>query len=323
MQLPTAFLAIAAFASSVSAHALMFGVHVNGKDQGDGRNVYIRSPPNNSPVKDLASPDIVCGPNGGKAVASFVKAAAGDKIEFEWFHDNRNDDIIDGSHKGPIITYIAPFTTGNGVGSIWTKVAEEGFSNGQWAVDRIKANNGKQAFTLPAGLKAGKYLIRQEIIALHEGDVAFNGNAARGAQFYPSCVQFEVSGSGSVVPSQNFNFNTGYTYSDPGIVFNIYRTVTSYPIPGPAVFNFGAGGSSPVISTSSAAAARPTTTSSAVLVRPTTTSAVVIVPTTTARASTLVTSVRGSQTSTKAAAVPHPTRCPGKKRRTVVVVFKN
>ncbi|KAK3986552.1 endo-beta-1 4-glucanase D [Cladorrhinum sp. PSN332] len=323
MQLLTASLAIAAFASSVSAHATMFGVHVNGRDQGDGRNVYIRSPPNNSPVKDLASPDIVCGPNGGRAVSSFVKAAAGDKLEFEWYHDNRNDDIIDGSHKGPIITYIAPYTEGNGVGSIWTKIAEEGFSNGQWAINRIKANNGKQAFTLPAGLKAGKYLIRQEIIALHEGDAAFNANAARGAQFYPSCVQFDVSGAGTVVPTQNFNFNTGYTYSDPGIVFNIYRTVTSYAIPGPAVFNFAAGGSAPIASTSaavrptttSAAAVRPTTTS-AVAVRPTTT-AVVIVPTTTARATTLVTSVR--QTSTRAAAITRPTRCPGKKRRTVVV----
>ncbi|KAK4230347.1 endo-beta-1,4-glucanase D [Podospora fimiseda] len=312
MQLLTATFAIAAFASSVSAHATMFGVHVNGQDQGDGRFKYIRSPPNNSPVKDLASPDIVCGPNGGRAVSSFVKAAAGDKIEFEWFHDNRNDDIIDGSHVGPIITYVAPYTEGNGVGSIWTKIAEDGFSNGVWAVDKIKRNNGKQAFTLPAALKAGKYLIRQEIIALHEGDAAFNAVPARGAQFYPSCVQFEVTGSGTVVPTQNFNFNTGYTYSDPGIVFNIYRTVTSYPIPGPAVFNFGAGGSAPV---STSPAVRLTTTSVAA-VRPTTTSVVAVRPT-----STLVTSVRQT-TTTKAAPVTRPTRCPGKKRRTVVVVKK-
>jgi cellulase len=300
----------------------MFGVSVNGVDRGDGRGVYIRSPPNNSPVKDLASPDLICGPNGGKAVGSFVKAAAGDQLTFEWYHDNRNDDIIDGSHKGPIITYIAPFTTGNGAGAIWSKVAQDGFSNGQWAVDKLKANNGKNSFTLPANLAPGKYLIRQEIIALHEGDIAFNANSARGAQFYPSCVQFEITGSGSVVPSQNFNINTGYTYKDPGIVFNIYGSVTSYPIPGPAIFNF-AGGSTggsatttraAVATSTSAVVVRPTTTSVAA-VRPTTTSVAVIVPTTTARATTLTTAIR--TTSTSAQAVTRPTRCPGLGKRRI------
>lgn len=312
MQLFTATLALA-FASSVSAHATMFGVSVNGVDRGDGRGVYIRSPPNNSPVKDLASPDLVCGPNGGKAVGTFVKASAGDQLTFEWYHDNRNDDIIDGSHKGPIITYIAPYTTGNGVGAIWSKIAQDGFSNGQWAVDKLKANNGKNTFTLPAGLAPGKYLIRQEIIALHEADAAFNVNAARGAQFYPSCVQVEVTGSGSVVPSQNFNLNTGYTYKDPGIVFNLYGSFTSYPIPGPAIFNF-AGGSTGGGSATTTRVASATSTS-AVFVRPTTTSVAVIAPTTTARATTLTTVVRGASTSTRA--VTRPTGCAARSKRRI------
>ena len=250
-----------AIASGVSAHTIMFSVFVNGVDQGDGRNVYIRSPPNNSPVKDLASPDIVCNVNGGKAVGSFVKATPGDTLTFEWFHDNRGDDIIDGSHKGPIITYIAPFTSGNGVGSIWTKIAQEGFDSaaGKWAVDKLIANKGKKDFVLPAGLKAGKYLIRQEIIAHHESDTAFNANPARGAQFYPSCVQIEVTGSGTGVPSQNFNFNTGYTYADPGIVFNLYASFTSYKIPGPAVVSsFGSGSAPTTTQTTTAPVVAPT-----------------------------------------------------------------
>ncbi|KAF4981050.1 hypothetical protein FDECE_17759, partial [Fusarium decemcellulare] len=65
-----------AMASTVSGHALMYGVSVNGEDQGDGQNVYIRTPPNNSPVKDLSSPDIVCNVNGAKAAPKFVSAAA-------------------------------------------------------------------------------------------------------------------------------------------------------------------------------------------------------------------------------------------------------
>lgn len=264
----------AAMAGSVSGHALMYGVWVNGADQGNGQNVYIRSPPNNSPVKDLASPTLACGVNGGKVAPQFVKAGAGDTLTFEWFHNTRGDDIIDPSHKGPIITYIAQFTEGDGTGPIWSKIAEDGFDSGRWAVDKLIANKGKIDFALPAGLAAGKYLVRQEIIAHHESDTTFNVNPARGAQFYPSCVQVEVGGSGSVIPNQAFDFNTGYTYSDPGIAFNLYGSFTSYPIPGPKVFAGTGGGGS-----NTTPAAKPTTTSVGVPV-PTTT--LVTVTTTTA-----------------------------------------
>jgi cellulase len=244
----------------------MHGVWVNGVDQGDGRKEYIRTPENNSPVKDLSSPALACNVNGGKEVPEFVKAAAGDKLSFEWFHDNRNDDIIDGSHKGPVITYIAEYTSGDGTGAIWTKIAEDGFDGTQWAVDKLKANKGLADFTLPASLAAGQYLIRQEIIAHHESEVAFNVNPARGAQFYPSCVQVEVSGSGTAVPDQAFDFNTGYTYADKGIVgVNLYGAISSYEIPGPEVWTGAGSGAAPAPkpTTSAAAPAAPTTTAAA------------------------------------------------------------
>jgi cellulase len=301
MLLNAATLALA-FASGASAHALMYGVSVNGADQGDGRNVYIRTPPNNSPVKDLASSDLVCNVNGAKAASSFVKAAAGDTMTFEWYHDNRDDDIIDGTHKGPIITYIAPYTEGNGAGSIWTKIAEDGFDSAtqRWAVDKLIANRGMQDFVLPANLAAGRYLIRQEIIAHHESDAAFSQNPARGAQFYPSCVQVEVTGSGTAVPNQDFNFNTGYTYADPGIVINLYQPITSYKIPGPAVWTGSDSGSSPAPIPSPSS-----TTTPAAPVETEAPTSVVDVPTPTAAPTTLTTSV----------AKPRPTKCAGRRRR--------
>ncbi|RSM11847.1 hypothetical protein CEP52_002769 [Fusarium oligoseptatum] len=259
---------VLAMASTVSAHARMYGVWVNGEDQGNGQNVYIRTPPSNSPVKDLSSADIVCNVNGGTAAPEFVSAAAGDTLSFEWYHDNRNDDIIDKSHQGPIITYIAPYTETDGTGAIWTKIQEEGYDGSKWAVDNLIANGGKIDFDLPAGLKAGKYLIRQEIIAHHESDATYDQNPARGAQFYPSCVQVEVTGSGSAVPDEGFDFNTGYKYSDAGIHFNLYGSYSSYEIPGPAVWSgsstgsgssSGSSGSSP----SAPAAPAPAATSAA------------------------------------------------------------
>ncbi|KAL6404897.1 endoglucanase-4 [Ilyonectria robusta] len=231
-----------AMVSTVAAHAQVYGVWVNDVDQGDGRSAYIRSPPNNSPVKDLTSADLACNVNGGTAVSDFVTAAAGDKLTVEWYHDNRADDIIASSHKGPVITYIAPYTAGDGTGAIWTKIAEDGYDGSEWAVDKLIAAKGKADFTLPSSLAAGQYLIRQEIIAHHESDTAYSQNSARGAQFYPSCIQFEITGSGSDVPDQNFDFNTGYTDADPGIVFNLYGSYTSYDIPGPEVWT-GSGSS--------------------------------------------------------------------------------
>ncbi|KAL4723431.1 hypothetical protein ACLX1H_009928 [Fusarium chlamydosporum] len=231
----TATAATLAMATTVSAHAQVYGLWVNGKDLGDGRNTYIRSPANNNPVKDLTSADIVCNVNGGKAAPKFAKAAAGDEVTFEWYHNERGDDIIDGSHKGPIITYIAPYTDTDGTGAIWTKIAEDGLEGGQWAVDKLIKNQGKATFKLPSALKAGKYIVRQEIIAGHEANVAYSENQARGAQFYPSCAQVEVTGSGSAVPDENFDFQKGYTYTDKGIVFDVYNA-NSYSFPGPKVW---------------------------------------------------------------------------------------
>lgn len=250
----SAILSSLAMAGYASAHAQVYGVWVNGEDQGDGRDVYIRSPANNSPVKDLESPDIVCNVNGGKAVSDFVSVAAGDTFSFEWYHDNRNDDIIDASHQGPIITYIAEYTEDDGTGAIWSKIDEDGFDGSNWAVQKLIDNGGLYDLTIPESLAAGKYIIRQEIIAHHESDTAFSEDEARGAQFYPSCVQVEVSGSGSAVPDQAFDFNTGYTYSDEGIVFNLYDDdASAYVIPGPEVWSASSGGSSPAPDTSSPA----------------------------------------------------------------------
>ncbi|KAI6087393.1 glycosyl hydrolase family 61-domain-containing protein [Hypoxylon rubiginosum] len=302
----TKFAATLALASTVTAHTRMFSVWVNDVDQGDGRSLYIRSPPTNSPVKDIDNAAIVCNVAGGQAVDKFVTAAAGDKLSFEWYHDNRNDDIIDLSHKGPIITYIAAFTEGDGFEPIWSKIDEEGLAAGKWAVDNLVANGGKKDFTLPSALAAGKYLIRQEIIALHEADAAFNVNSARGAQFYPSCVQVEVTGSGSAVPNQDFDFQTGYTYSDPGILFNLYSgSVTSYDIPGPEVWVAVGGSASSPSSTLAASTTKATITAAATPTAATTTKAATTTvattkAATTAVATTLVTATKPATTSTKA-----------------------
>ncbi|KAG0137805.1 glycosyl hydrolase family 61-domain-containing protein [Tuber indicum] len=146
-----------------------------------------------------------------------------------------------------------------GAGNVWTKIAESGLSGGKWAVETLIANGGKHDVTLPTALAAGDYLLRAEIIALHEADTDYTVNPARGAQFYPSCSQLKVTGSGTVTPPGTFGFLGGYSHNDPGILFNLYNGATSYTIPGPAVWDGKTGGSAPAPSST---AVVPSTTRS-------------------------------------------------------------
>lgn len=250
-------LTLSALASMVSAHAAMFGVSVNGKDQGDGKDKYIRFPTPfaenctkdepgvpgkcfNDPVRDFKSPAIVCNTNGGNAVPSFVTAKAGDTLSFRWHlfdPKNLNEEVLNPNHKGAILTYIAPFTKSNGVGPIWSKFAQDGF-DGEWATTKMIANGGEVKVSLPKSLAAGQYLIRQELLALHQADFRCDdpNNPGRGAESYPSCIQIEVTGSGDAVPDQNFDFNKGYTCGTPGLFFNIYVPFDKYIFPGPPVW---------------------------------------------------------------------------------------
>ena len=113
---------VATLVAEASAHSRVWSIWVNGTDQGVGAGVYIRQPPSNSPIKDLNSPDLRCNVNGNTPVGTYVPVAAGTNVTTEWCtqifpsadqmftlvhpldHDNRGDDIIDPSHKGPIRT---------------------------------------------------------------------------------------------------------------------------------------------------------------------------------------------------------------------------
>ncbi|TVY49864.1 putative endo-beta-1,4-glucanase D [Lachnellula occidentalis] len=120
--------------------------------------------------------------------------------------------------------------TGSGSGS-WFKVAEEGYNPTTkiWGTDTLNTNCGKKSFIVPADLALGSYLVRAEAIALH------TANTAGGAQFYMTCFQINLTGSGTATPT-GVTFPGAYNASEPGILINIYDNLQSYTIPGPAVF---------------------------------------------------------------------------------------
>ncbi|KAK7541744.1 glycosyl hydrolase family 61-domain-containing protein [Phyllosticta paracitricarpa] len=258
-------LALAATAKLACAHATVFAAWINDVDQGLGNSDsgYIRSPPNNDPIKDVTSTDMTCNVNNVET-AKTLKVAPGDKVTFEWHHNSRDssDDIIASSHKGPVMTYMAEADKG-GNGNGWVKLAEDGYSDGTWAVDTLISNKGKHSITIPE-VTPGNYLLRPEIIALHEA------SNEGGAQFYLECVQISVSGSGTTSLPEGVALPGAYKADDAGILFNMYGDFSTYQIPGPTVWDGASSGASATgaasVAATSAAASTPVAATSAAAV---------------------------------------------------------
>lgn len=247
---------VLAAANLVAGHATFQSFVIDGKNQ--GHHFAVQTPSNgNNPIKDVTSTAMIC--NGGSATADQVEVAAGSSIGMQWHHNddgkdtfptNDSDEPIAASHNGPVMVYMAPAES-NGEGAVWTKIFEEGLSGGKWAVETFIENKGLITVDLP-NLKAGDYLIRSEIIGLHEA------GGQGGAQFYNGCGQIKVTGSGSAtLPAAGVDMTKAYSASDPGVLFNLYNNPTSYEIPGPKVWDGASSGSAPAPSTPSEPAATP------------------------------------------------------------------
>ncbi|KAG9959726.1 carbohydrate-binding module family 1 protein, partial [Aureobasidium melanogenum] len=293
--------ALALAASSVNAHAIMQRIMVDGVDQGSLTG--IRAPSSNNPVQDVSSSDILCGASSGTS-SKLITIPAGASVAGGWAHllggpqgSGDSDNPIAKSHKGPTQVYLAKVddaVSASATGLKWFKIASDAVtSSGVWGVDDMISNTdsngfGWQKFTMPSCIAPGQYLMRVELLALH------SATAEGGAQFYQSCAQIKVTGSGSFSPSTSNEMSLpgGYSATDPGILANIYDSsiYTSYKAPGPAVISCGASNAAPA--TSAAVASSKPATSAVSSKVPVSTSAAAV---TSKPATTLSTMVKTSE----------------------------
>ncbi|EAQ92448.1 hypothetical protein CHGG_00683 [Chaetomium globosum CBS 148.51] len=230
-------------ALSVEGHAIFQKVSVNGADQGSLTG--LRAPNNNNPVQDVSSQNMICGQPGSTS-QTVIQVKAGDRIGAWYQHviggaqfPNDPDNPIASSHKGPVMAYLAKVDNAASAslnGLKWFKIWEDTFDTGSrvWGVDNLLKNNGWVYFNLPQCVASGQYLLRVEVLALHSA-----GKQGQ-AQFYQSCAQINVSGSGSLSPSDTVSFPGAYSASDPGILTSIYGSTgkpdndgKAYTAPGP------------------------------------------------------------------------------------------
>ncbi|KAH7120901.1 endoglucanase-4 [Dendryphion nanum] len=259
---------LGAFAATTLAHGTVTGVKLDGVfHQGFLLDYYYKETQGQPVPKHIGwyaenldngfvdgtsygSSDINCHKNA-KTTADSASIAAGGKIDWLWSNWPE-------SHMGPVITYVAAvddYATATPEALKWVKIEEAGYSaqTKSWAaVDLIKTNN-TWTTTVPSTLKAGKYVFRHEIIALH------GAGELNGAQNYPQCLNIEVTGSGTTLP-EGVAGTALYKNTDAGIKFSPYAATIDYKIPGPALaFGAGAGngGSTPAPSASAAPSAAP------------------------------------------------------------------
>ncbi|KAL3424568.1 endoglucanase ii [Phlyctema vagabunda] len=210
-----------------------------------GISYGVRTPSYDGPITDVTSNDVACngGPNPTMSSPYVIDVAAGSTVQATWRHTLTSgpEDVIDASHKGPVIAYLKKVNnaaTDVGYGSGWFKISEAGYnpSTKTWAVDDLIAAKGIQNIPIPACIPSGQYLLRAELIALH------GAGSPSGAQLYMECAQINVVGGTGTASPSTVSFPGAYSASDPGILISIYGTLSSYTIPGPAVFTCAAGG---------------------------------------------------------------------------------
>ncbi|KAL4817226.1 glycosyl hydrolase family 61-domain-containing protein [Aspergillus spinulosporus] len=205
------------------------------------------------------SPDIVCH-RGAEPGRFSAEISPGSSVTLYW-------STWPTDHHGPVITYLANC---NGDCASVDKTALEFFKidagglidnsavPGTWASDELIAANFSWTVTIPPDIASGNYVLRHEIVALHS---AANKD---GAQNYPQCINLKVAGSGTATPAGTLGTEL-YKDTDTGIYVDIWNALSSYIIPGPALYtagNSGSGGNNATSLTTSITTATPLTVTS-------------------------------------------------------------
>lgn len=156
--------------------------------------------PDFNPVESCTDPMIMC--NGGTDADTSAPAVPGDEVSATWSQWTHA--------QGPVIVWMykceGDFSACDGSGSGWFKIDESGFSGdgvevfldteepSGWGIAELVGGDKSWTSTIP-DLAPGNYLIRHELIALHQ---------ANSPQFYAECAQIELGGSGTGVPDSSY-----------------------------------------------------------------------------------------------------------------------
>jgi hypothetical protein len=164
--------------------------------------------PNYDPTFKVGDIKMRC--NGGTSAKLSAPINAGDNITAiyqQWTHQ-----------QGPVMVWLyecqSEFSACAGDKKRWFKIDQLGLWGGKYNSNNwgtaIIYDKKQWTSRIPASIKPGNYLIRHELIALHQANTP---------QFYAECAQLVISGSGVAMPPDThlFSIPTYAPQSDPGI----------------------------------------------------------------------------------------------------------
>lgn len=156
-----------------------------------------------------------------------------------------SNEAIGGAHYGPVQAYMTKVPDSSSASadgsSGWFKIFADTWAKNasgssgdddSWGTKDINTCCGRMNVKIPTTIAPGDYLLRAEALALH------TASSTGGAQFYMTCYQLTVTGSGSAAPPTVL-LPGAYKASDPGILINIHAPMTTYAAPGPTVYSGG------------------------------------------------------------------------------------
>ncbi|KAK5656997.1 hypothetical protein OQA88_3520 [Cercophora sp. LCS_1] len=245
MLFTSALSAVALLAAEAAAHGAVTSYVIDGKNYpgyqgfspGNSKNVIQRQWNDYNPITSATDAKLRC--NGGTSATESASVAPGSKVSAVWQQWTHS--------QGPILVWLykcaGAFSSCDGSGAGWFKIDEAGFKGdgtkifldsenpSGWEIAKLVGGNKQWTSTIPQGLAPGNYLIRHELIALHQ---------ANAPQFYPECAQIVVTGSGTLQPDASYKVAIpGYAkQTDPNIrvPINDRSQPQTYKIPGPAVW---------------------------------------------------------------------------------------
>jgi hypothetical protein len=161
-----------------------------------------------NPVLSVSDAKMRC--NGGTSAALSAPVKAGGKVRAiwqQWTHQ-----------QGPVMVWLykcpGAFSSCDGSGAGWFKIDQMGMTappltGTSWGTAVVMAQLYWES-TIPAKIADGNYLIRHELLALHQANTP---------QFYPECAQIVISGGGGQSPPSSLMtaIPSYASASDPGV----------------------------------------------------------------------------------------------------------
>jgi len=236
MLFSTIFSAAALLIAEASAHGAVTSYNIGGVaypgyegySPSSGPPTIERQWPSYNPILSVSDPAMTC--NGGTSAPLNATVAAGGSVTAIWAQWTHQ--------QGPVMVWMykcgASFSSCDGKSAGWFKIDQMGMTappltGTSWGT-AVVYKNLKWTSTIPSSLAPGNYLIRHELLALHQANTP---------QFYAECAQLVVTGSGTATPSGSYltAIPAYASATDPGVDIDIYSsTATTYTCPGPAVW---------------------------------------------------------------------------------------